>query len=70
MARPVAAQRASLLASRSPSSTLLSLHGGRVASPAVSVSGGPHTRARFVTSASAEPYVKLALFIYALDCLM
>ncbi|XP_020180201.1 photosynthetic NDH subunit of lumenal location 5, chloroplastic [Aegilops tauschii subsp. strangulata] len=56
IARPAAsgaaAQRA-LLASKVPSSAL-SLRGGRVASPALSVS--QQSRARFVASASAEPY--------------
>uniref|UniRef100_A0A452XIU9 Uncharacterized protein n=1 Tax=Aegilops tauschii subsp. strangulata TaxID=200361 RepID=A0A452XIU9_AEGTS len=53
-----------LLASKVPSSAL-SLRGGRVASPALSVS--QQSRARFVASASAEPYVKiphLSIFIY------
>ncbi|XP_037480533.1 photosynthetic NDH subunit of lumenal location 5, chloroplastic-like [Triticum dicoccoides] len=56
IARPAAAgpaaQRA-LLASKAPSSAL-SLRGGRIASPALSVS--QQSRARFVASASAEPY--------------
>ncbi|KAI5016049.1 photosynthetic NDH subunit of lumenal location 5, chloroplastic-like [Hordeum vulgare subsp. vulgare] len=54
VARPAAAAQRALLAAKAPSSAL-SLRGvGRVASPALSVS--LQTRARFVASASAEPY--------------
>lgn len=53
IARPAAAAQKALLASR-PSSSLLSLRGASPATP-VAVAGGSHSRARFVTSASAEP---------------